>query len=102
MIAKLFTDTSATHWPVILDSDSRRIPIWREPGSQYRPSNIIEKDHLGRSGLMVWSGIMADGHTDLYVFDRCAQANQRYKNEILAPYVRLFRGEYTKFHLYVG
>ncbi|GFY14188.1 hypothetical protein TNCV_3613771 [Trichonephila clavipes] len=30
-----------------LDSDSRRVLIWREPESLHRFSNIVEKDHYG-------------------------------------------------------
>ncbi|GFU23471.1 hypothetical protein TNCV_113911 [Trichonephila clavipes] len=34
-----------------LDNDSRRVLIWREPGSQYQSCNIVEKDHYYRGGL---------------------------------------------------
>ncbi|GFV67277.1 transposable element Tcb2 transposase [Trichonephila clavipes] len=47
-----------------LSSDSHRILIWREQGSRNHPSNIIERTVNGT----------------------------RYCNEILLPYVRLFRG----------
>ncbi|GFW54033.1 transposable element Tc1 transposase [Trichonephila clavipes] len=70
--------------------DSRRVLLWREPGSRYRPSNIVEKDYYGRGGLIVWTGIMGDGHTDLHVFDRGTVTGQRYRDVILAPYARLF------------
>ncbi|GFW77965.1 transposable element Tc1 transposase [Trichonephila clavipes] len=58
----LFTDESRFS----LSSDSHRILIWRERGSRTHPSNIIE-----RTG---------------------AVNGTRYCNEILLPYVRLFRG----------
>ncbi|GFU38366.1 hypothetical protein TNCV_2433471 [Trichonephila clavipes] len=53
-----------------LDSDWRRALIWREHGSQFRSSNTVEKNHYGRGGLMVLADIIADGYTDLHVFDR--------------------------------
>ncbi|GFU57762.1 transposable element Tcb2 transposase [Trichonephila clavipes] len=58
----LFTDESRFS----LSSDSHRILIWRERGSRNHPSNIIE-------GTGSVNGT-------------------RYCNEILLPYVRLFRG----------
>ncbi|GFU35951.1 transposable element Tcb2 transposase [Trichonephila clavipes] len=41
---------------------------------------------------MVWAGIMMDGRTDLYFFDTVSVTAQRYRDEVLEPYVRLFRG----------
>lgn len=41
---------------------------------------------------MVWAGIMLDGRTELHVFQGGTLNAQRYRNEILEPYVRLFRG----------
>ncbi|GFT68541.1 transposable element Tc1 transposase [Trichonephila clavipes] len=58
----LFTDESRFS----LSSDSHRILIWRERGSRNNPSNIIERE----------------GSVN----------GTRYCNEILLPYVRLFRG----------
>ncbi|KAJ8884321.1 hypothetical protein PR048_016178 [Dryococelus australis] len=50
-----------------LQSDSRWIRIWREPGTRFQPSNIVERDQDGDE-LMV------------------------YRDEILALHIRLFRG----------
>ncbi|GBM82476.1 hypothetical protein AVEN_227009-1 [Araneus ventricosus] len=44
-----------------LNTDSRRTFIWREPGTRYLPSNVLEIDNYGGGGLMVWEGIMLDG-----------------------------------------
>ncbi|GFX77204.1 transposable element Tcb2 transposase [Trichonephila clavipes] len=41
---------------------------------------------------MVWAGIMMDGHTDLHFFDTGSVTAQRYRDEVLEPYVRLFQG----------
>ncbi|GBN58951.1 hypothetical protein AVEN_240748-1 [Araneus ventricosus] len=41
---------------------------------------------------MVWAGIMLDGRTPLHVFERGNVTGERYRDEILEPYVRLFRG----------
>ncbi|GFW82863.1 transposable element Tc3 transposase [Trichonephila clavipes] len=78
----LFTDESRFS----LSSDSHRILIWRERGSRNHPSNIIER------GVLVWGGIMLASRTDLHIFDAGSVNGTRYCNEILLPYVRLFRG----------
>ncbi|GFV73892.1 transposable element Tcb2 transposase [Trichonephila clavipes] len=84
----LFTDESRFS----LSSDSHRILIWRERGSRNHPSNIIERDRYGGRGVLVWEGIMLGSRTDLHIFDAGSVNGTRYCNEILHPYVRLFRG----------
>ncbi|GFX89559.1 transposable element Tcb2 transposase [Trichonephila clavipes] len=84
----LFTDESRFS----LSSDSHRILIWRERGSRNHPSNIIERDRYGGRGVLVWEGIMLGSRTDLHIFDACSVNGTRYCNEILLPYLRLFRG----------
>ncbi|GFX62651.1 transposable element Tcb2 transposase [Trichonephila clavipes] len=73
-------------------ADSHRILIWRERGSRNHPSNIIERDRYGGRGVLVWGGIMLGSRTDLHIFDAGSVNGTRYCNEILLPYVRLFRG----------
>ncbi|GFY31175.1 transposable element Tc3 transposase [Trichonephila clavipes] len=75
-----------------LSSDSHRILIWRERGSRNHPSNIIERDRYGGRGVLVWGGIMLGSRTDLHIFDAGSVNGTRYCNEILLPYVGLFRG----------
>ncbi|GFU08667.1 transposable element Tcb2 transposase [Trichonephila clavipes] len=84
----LFTDESRLN----LSSNSHRILIWRERGSRNHPSNIIERDRYGGCGVLVWGGIMLGSRTDLHIFDAGSVNGTRYCNEILLPYVRLFRG----------
>ncbi|GFU88196.1 transposable element Tcb1 transposase [Trichonephila clavipes] len=84
----LFTDESRFS----LSSDSHRILIWRERGSCNHSSNIIERDRYGGRGVLVWGGIMFGSRTDLYIFDAGSVNGTRYCNEILLPYVHLFRG----------
>ncbi|GFS92025.1 transposable element Tcb2 transposase [Trichonephila clavipes] len=84
----LFTDESRFS----LSSDSHLILIWRERGSRNHPSNIIERDRYGGRGVLVWGGIMLGSRTDLHIFDAGSVNGTRYCNEILLPYVRLFRG----------
>ncbi|GFW94510.1 transposable element Tcb2 transposase [Trichonephila clavipes] len=84
----LFTDESRFS----LSSDSHRILIWRGRGSRDHPSNIIERDRYGGRGVLVWGGIMLGSRTDLHIFDAGSVNETRYCNEILLPYVRLFRG----------
>ncbi|GFX72494.1 transposable element Tc3 transposase [Trichonephila clavipes] len=75
-----------------LSSDSHRILIWRERGSRNHFSNIIERDRYGGRGVLLWGGIMLGSRTDLHIFDAGSVNGTRYCNEILLPYVRLFRG----------
>ncbi|GFX78872.1 transposable element Tcb2 transposase [Trichonephila clavipes] len=75
-----------------LSSDSHRILIWRERGSRNHPSNIIERDRYGGRGVLVWGAIMLVSRTYLHIFDAGSVNGTRYCNEILLPYVRLFRG----------
>ncbi|GFV06509.1 transposable element Tcb2 transposase [Trichonephila clavipes] len=84
----LFTDESRFS----LSSDSHRILIWRERGSRNHPSNIIERDRYGGRGVLVWGGIMLGSRIDFHLFDAGSVNGTRYCNEILLPYVRLFRG----------
>ncbi|GFV43438.1 transposable element Tcb2 transposase [Trichonephila clavipes] len=84
----LFTDESRFS----LSSDSHRILIWRERGSRNHPLNIIERDRYGGRSVLVWGGIMLGSRTDLHIFDAGSVNGTRYCNEILLPYVRLFRG----------
>ncbi|GFX66922.1 transposable element Tcb2 transposase [Trichonephila clavipes] len=83
-----FTDESRFS----LSSNSHRILIWRERGSRNHPSNIIERDRYGGRGVLVWRGIMLGSCTDLHIFDAGSVNGTRYCNEILLPYVRIFRG----------
>ncbi|GFX76539.1 reverse transcriptase domain-containing protein [Trichonephila clavipes] len=52
-----------------LDGDSEHFPIWKEPGSRYRISDIVKQDNYGRSILMVWKCIMTDRHAGIHAFD---------------------------------
>ncbi|GFT12561.1 transposable element Tc1 transposase [Trichonephila clavipes] len=72
----LFTDESRFS----LSSDSHRILIWRERGSRYHPSNIIERDRYGGRGVLVWGGIMLGSRTDLHIFDAGSVNGTRYCN----------------------
>ncbi|KFM74611.1 Transposable element Tc3 transposase, partial [Stegodyphus mimosarum] len=81
----LFTDESRFS----LNTDFRRNFIWREPGIRYLPFNVLEINNYG--GVMVWAGIMLDGRTPLHVLDRGSVTGVRYRDEVLEPYIRLFR-----------
>ncbi|GFX40011.1 transposable element Tcb2 transposase [Trichonephila clavipes] len=75
-----------------LSSDSRWVTIWRERETRFEPRNIKERHHFPSRGVMVWAGILMDGRTDLHFFDTESVTDQRYRDEVLEPYVRLFRG----------
>ncbi|GFU59975.1 transposable element Tcb2 transposase [Trichonephila clavipes] len=84
----LFSDESRFS----LSSDCRRQLIWRESGTAYSPENIQEKDRYPTCSIMVWAGIMINGHTRLHVVANGTMTGQRYIDEVLLPHVRLFRG----------
>ncbi|GFX60569.1 transposable element Tc3 transposase [Trichonephila clavipes] len=75
-----------------LSSDCRRQLIWHESGTAYRPENIQEKDRYPTCSIMLWAGIMINGHTRLHVVANGTMTGQRYIDEVLLPHVRLFRG----------
>ncbi|GFV32900.1 transposable element Tcb2 transposase [Trichonephila clavipes] len=75
-----------------LSSDNHLILIWRERESRNHPSKIIERDRYGGCGVLVWGGINLGSRTDLHIFNAGSVNGTRYRNEILLPYVRLFRG----------
>ncbi|GFV02257.1 transposable element Tcb1 transposase [Trichonephila clavipes] len=85
----LFTDESRFS----LSSDSHRILIWRERGSRNHPSNIIERDGVWRSrcSRLGEASCLVVVQT-FHIFDAGSINGTRYCNEILLPYVRLFRG----------
>ncbi|GFU23191.1 transposable element Tc3 transposase [Trichonephila clavipes] len=80
----LFSDESRFS----LSSDCRSQRIWRESG----PENIQEKDRYPTCSIMVWAGIMINGHTRPHVVANGTMTGQRYIDEVLLPDVRLFRG----------
>lgn len=84
----LFTDESRFS----LNCDSHRVTIWREQGTRYNPMNIMERHPFGGGGLLVWGGIMMNARTELHIFAGGTVNAQRYREEILEPHVRLFRG----------
>ncbi|GFU81628.1 transposable element Tcb2 transposase [Trichonephila clavipes] len=74
-----------------LSSDCRRQLIWRESGTAYRPENIQENDRYPTCSIMVWAGIMINGHTLLHVVANGTMTGQRYIDVVLLPHVHLFR-----------
>ncbi|GFV64432.1 hypothetical protein TNCV_955901 [Trichonephila clavipes] len=65
-----------------LSSDCRRQLIWRESGTAYRPENIQAKDRYPTCSIMVWAGIMINGHTCLHVVAKGTMTDQRYIDEV--------------------
>lgn len=86
--AVLFTDESRFS----LQSDSRRILIWREPGTRFHPSHIRERDAYGAGSVCVWGGISLGGRTDLHVFPRGNVNAHTYRDDILDAYVHPYAG----------
>ncbi|GFS77090.1 transposable element Tcb2 transposase [Trichonephila clavipes] len=75
-----------------LSSDSRRVTIWKEWGTRFEPRNITERHPFPSMGVMAWAGIMMDDRTELHFFDTGSVTAQRYREEVLEPYVCLFQG----------
>ncbi|GFU90990.1 transposable element Tcb2 transposase [Trichonephila clavipes] len=73
-----------------LSNDSRRVKIWRERETRFELRNITERHYFPSSGVMVWAGIMMGGRTDLHFLDMGSVTAQRYRDEVLEHYVRLF------------
>ncbi|GFV87079.1 transposable element Tcb1 transposase [Trichonephila clavipes] len=72
----------------------RRRSLWCREHRNCRnhPSNIIERDRYGGRDVLVWGGDMLGSRTDLHIFHAGSVNGTRYCNEILLPYVSLFRG----------
>ncbi|GBN26927.1 Transposable element Tcb2 transposase [Araneus ventricosus] len=79
----LFTDESR----FIVQSDNRRVIIWREHGTRNNPAFVHESVRLGGSGVMVWAGVSINGRNDLYIISNEALTAQRYSDEILGSIV---------------
>jgi transposase len=84
----LFSDESR----FTLQPDSGRVLIWREQGTRYHRANILEMDHYHGGGILVWGGIMLSSRTPLYPFGGRSVNATVYRDTILEPCVRLFRG----------
>ncbi|GFV19543.1 transposable element Tcb1 transposase [Trichonephila clavipes] len=74
-----------------LSCDFHRILIWKSGEAA-----IIARTSLKGTGMEVtvfsFGGNMLGSRTDLHIFDAGSVNGTRYCNEILLPYVRLFRG----------
>ncbi|UYV83102.1 hypothetical protein LAZ67_22002217 [Cordylochernes scorpioides] len=76
-----------------LNTDSRRVFIWREPGTRYHPSSIREIDSFRGGSLLVWAGTSSSRRTPLHIFSGGTLTAQRYRDEILEPYLRPYRDQ---------
>ncbi|UYV84223.1 hypothetical protein LAZ67_X001577 [Cordylochernes scorpioides] len=85
----LFSDESRFS----LNTDSRRVFLWREPGTRYHLSNIREIDSFREGSLLVWAGISSSRRTPLHIFSGGTLTAQRYRDEILEPYLRPYRDQ---------
>ena len=60
---------------------------WRQQNERFQKCCIAQHDQFGRGSVMVCAGISYNGCTDLQVFKNGTVNGQRYRDEILAPYV---------------
>ncbi|GFT67494.1 transposable element Tc1 transposase [Trichonephila clavipes] len=75
----------------IHQTDSHRVFIWRESIAHFHPSYITEIDRFDGKEIFVWEDIMLGSCTPLHTLDIIVHA-QRFIDEALEAYVRLFRG----------
>ncbi|GFU64124.1 transposable element Tcb2 transposase [Trichonephila clavipes] len=79
----LFTDESQFS----LESDTRRVLVWRDRGTRNNPAFVRERSQYRRAGWMVWGGISIGGRMDLHIIRNGTLTGRRYADEILRPYV---------------
>ncbi|UYV84139.1 hypothetical protein LAZ67_X001302 [Cordylochernes scorpioides] len=61
--------------------------------NRYHPSNIREIDSFRGGSLLVWAGISSSRRTPLHIFSGGTLTAQRYRDEILEPYLRPYRDQ---------
>jgi len=71
-------------------SNPRRVFIWKDPGARCHPEASEKSIRFCGTGILVWDGIMLDGRTPLHIFSTGTMTTERYRDEILESYVRLF------------
>ncbi|GFW48781.1 transposable element Tcb1 transposase [Trichonephila clavipes] len=74
-----------------LQSDSRRILIWRAPGTRYHQENTIERHRYGGAEWLVCGEIILGSRTDLHV-QSVTMTGLIYRDVIREQHARLFRG----------
>jgi transposase len=75
-----------------LDYHDGQRRVWRQKNERFKNCCVAEHDRFGGGSIMVWGGISYDGSTDLYVIRNGSLTGIRYRDEILAPIVRLYAG----------
>jgi len=78
----LFTDESRFG----LYPDSRRVRVWRAPGTRNRIHHTQEVHSYRGGTIMVWAGISLGSRTELVLLDRFVSA-ERYVRNVLEPLV---------------
>lgn len=82
----LFTDESR----FALESDDKRVRVWRERGTRNQDKSIIEHHAFRGGSVMVWAGISMGYRTELHIFKGGPVTSARYRDEVLDPIVRLY------------
>ncbi|GFW56591.1 HTH_Tnp_Tc3_2 domain-containing protein [Trichonephila clavipes] len=81
----IFSDASR----LSLQADSRRILIWRAPGTRYHQENTIERHRYGGAGWLVWGGIILGSRTDPHV-QSVTMTGHIYRDVILEQHACFF------------
>ena len=87
----LFTDESKFN----LDFNDGRIRVWRRPGERFADCCVQEHDRYGGGSVMVWGGISLTSRVGLRVIGNGTLNGQRYRDEILDPYVLPYAQNYV-------
>lgn len=82
----LFTDESRFG----LHPDSRRVRVWRAPGTRERIQHVQEVHSYRGGTIMVWGGISLGRRTNLLLLNRFLTAND-YVTNVIQPEVLPFR-----------
>ncbi|GFV51624.1 transposable element Tcb1 transposase [Trichonephila clavipes] len=82
----VFTDESR----FALETDDKRIRIWRKQGTSNQPQNITKHHAFLDGSIMVWTGISLGCRTNLQIFKRGSVTSVQYRDEVLEPIVRLY------------
>jgi hypothetical protein len=80
-------------WHNVLFTDDLRFcltnndRVFRRPGERYSQCAIHQIDNFGGGSVMIWGGINYTGRTELVVVAGCSMNGQRYRDDIVIPYI---------------
>lgn len=82
-----FLYNSQTSPGFFLESDLGRVLIWRNQGTRFYQSNIVERQSYRWDGIKIWAWISLGDQTDLHVCLGGILSAVTYRDKIFVPYV---------------